>query len=83
MGGEANEVHLVTASGIENWPRLAKDEVARRLAAAHRRTPRGQPRVSVRVAVTRLPHGRDLPLPAYATDGAAGIDLLAAVADAR
>jgi phosphopantothenoylcysteine decarboxylase / phosphopantothenate---cysteine ligase len=32
MGGEANEVHLVTASGIENWPRLAKDEVARRLA---------------------------------------------------
>jgi dUTP pyrophosphatase len=36
--------------------------------------------VSVRVAVTRLPHGRDLPLPAYATDGAAGLDLLAAVA---
>ncbi len=36
--------------------------------------------MSVRVAVTRLPHGRDLPLPAYATDGAAGLDLLAAVA---
>ncbi len=33
MGGEANEVHLVTEAGIENWPRLAKDEVARRLAA--------------------------------------------------
>jgi phosphopantothenoylcysteine decarboxylase/phosphopantothenate--cysteine ligase len=32
MGGEANEVHLVTASGIEAWPRLAKEEVARRLA---------------------------------------------------
>jgi dUTP pyrophosphatase len=35
--------------------------------------------VSVRVAVTRLAHGRDLPLPAYATDGAAGLDLLAAL----
>jgi dUTP pyrophosphatase len=33
----------------------------------------------VNVAVTRLPHGADLPLPAYATLGAAGLDLLAAV----
>ncbi len=32
MGGEANEVHLVTGGGIEAWPRLAKEEVARRLA---------------------------------------------------
>jgi dUTP pyrophosphatase len=31
------------------------------------------------VPVTRLPHGADLPLPAYATEGAAGLDLLAAV----
>jgi dUTP pyrophosphatase len=37
--------------------------------------------VSVAVAVTRLPHGRDLPLPSYATEGAAGLDLLAAVAE--
>ncbi|MEI6559191.1 MAG: dUTP diphosphatase [Rhodospirillaceae bacterium] len=29
--------------------------------------------------VTRLPHGADLPLPAYATPGAAGLDLLAAL----
>ena len=36
--------------------------------------------MSVRVAVTCLPHGRDLALPAYATGGAAGLDLLAAVA---
>lgn len=35
--------------------------------------------MSVRVAVKRLPHGADLPLPAYATDGAAGLDLMAAV----
>jgi dUTP pyrophosphatase len=37
--------------------------------------------MSVRVAVTRLPHGADLPLPSYATDHAAGMDLLAAVAE--
>jgi phosphopantothenoylcysteine decarboxylase/phosphopantothenate--cysteine ligase len=33
MGGTENAVHLITAAGIEDWPRLAKDEVARRLAA--------------------------------------------------
>lgn len=33
------------------------------------------------VAVERLPHASDLPLPAYATAGAAGLDLLAAVAE--
>lgn len=31
------------------------------------------------VAVERLPHARDLPLPAYATEGSAALDLLAAV----
>jgi dUTP pyrophosphatase len=30
------------------------------------------------IAIVRLAHGRDLPLPAYATEGAAGLDLLAA-----
>jgi dUTP pyrophosphatase len=33
----------------------------------------------VRILVRRLPHGEGLPLPAYATEGAAGMDLLAAV----
>jgi dUTP pyrophosphatase len=33
----------------------------------------------MRVAVSRLPHAADLPLPAYATAGSAGLDLLAAV----
>lgn len=32
MGGERNEVHLVTADGIEHWERMDKSEVARRLA---------------------------------------------------
>jgi dUTP pyrophosphatase len=31
------------------------------------------------ILVTRLPHAEGLPLPAYATEGAAGMDLLAAV----
>lgn len=31
------------------------------------------------VAVTVLPHGKDLPLPEYATQGAAGMDLMAAI----
>jgi phosphopantothenoylcysteine decarboxylase/phosphopantothenate--cysteine ligase len=33
MGGEENAVHLITVDGVEDWPRLAKQEVARRLAA--------------------------------------------------
>jgi phosphopantothenoylcysteine decarboxylase/phosphopantothenate--cysteine ligase len=33
FGGDANTVHVVDAAGIEPWPRLTKDEVARRLAA--------------------------------------------------
>ncbi|MGE0418179.1 MAG: bifunctional phosphopantothenoylcysteine decarboxylase/phosphopantothenate--cysteine ligase CoaBC [Acetobacteraceae bacterium] len=32
MGGEENAVHIVGADGIETWPRVAKTEVARRLA---------------------------------------------------
>lgn len=31
MGGHRNRVHLVTDSGIEDWPEASKDEVARRL----------------------------------------------------
>lgn len=33
----------------------------------------------VRVAIERLPHAADLPLPSYASAGAAGLDLQAAV----
>jgi dUTP pyrophosphatase len=33
------------------------------------------------IAVLRLPHAEGLPLPAYATEGAAGMDLLAAVTE--
>jgi phosphopantothenoylcysteine decarboxylase/phosphopantothenate--cysteine ligase len=31
MGGDANQVHLVTKAGVESWDRLSKAEVARQL----------------------------------------------------
>jgi phosphopantothenoylcysteine decarboxylase/phosphopantothenate--cysteine ligase len=33
MGGHRNQVHLVTADSVENWPEGTKDEVAERLVA--------------------------------------------------
>ena len=32
MGGTENEIALVTQGGIDRWPRMGKDAVARRLA---------------------------------------------------
>jgi len=32
MGGDENAIHLISQSGVEDWPRLRKDEVAQRLA---------------------------------------------------
>jgi dUTP pyrophosphatase len=37
--------------------------------------------LSTAVRITRLPHGRDLPLPSYQSALAAGLDLVAAVPD--
>ncbi len=34
--------------------------------------------MTVRIQIARLPHGKDLPLPSYATPGAAGMDVVAA-----
>jgi phosphopantothenoylcysteine decarboxylase/phosphopantothenate--cysteine ligase len=31
MGGERNQVHLVTSDGVEDWPEARKAEVARHL----------------------------------------------------
>jgi phosphopantothenoylcysteine decarboxylase/phosphopantothenate--cysteine ligase len=33
MGGDTNTIHIVTRDGIDSWPTLDKDEVARRLVA--------------------------------------------------
>jgi dUTP pyrophosphatase len=35
--------------------------------------------MTITVTITRLPHGKDLPLPAYQSEHAAGMDLIAAV----
>jgi phosphopantothenoylcysteine decarboxylase/phosphopantothenate--cysteine ligase len=38
MGGDENTVHIVSAAGVETWPKLAKRDVAAKLAqkiAAH------------------------------------------------
>ena len=34
--------------------------------------------MTIRIRITRLPHGEGLPLPSYATHGAAGLDVVAA-----
>ena len=31
MGGQRNRVHLVSQSGVEDWPEASKEEVARQL----------------------------------------------------
>jgi phosphopantothenoylcysteine decarboxylase/phosphopantothenate--cysteine ligase len=33
MGGDSNTVHLITASGVEDWPQLSKADVGHRLVA--------------------------------------------------
>jgi phosphopantothenoylcysteine decarboxylase/phosphopantothenate--cysteine ligase len=33
MGGDNNAIHIVTRDGVDSWPSLDKDEVARRLVA--------------------------------------------------
>ena len=33
MGGDHNTVHLITAQGVDDWPKMSKTDVAERLAA--------------------------------------------------
>ena len=32
MGGDSNEIHLITANSVESWDKASKHDVARRLA---------------------------------------------------
>jgi len=50
--------------------------------AANLRMKKFDDETSVEIRVQRLPHGKDLPLPSYQSEHAAGFDLLAAVPDA-
>lgn len=40
-----------------------------------------EPAPPIAVGITRLPHGESLPLPAYGTEGSAGMDVRAALAE--
>ena len=44
MGGDTNTIHLISVAGVESWPPLSKDDVARiliqRIAAAFDKAPR-------------------------------------------
>ena len=75
MGGARNRVHLVTD---ERRRGLARGS-PRKMSPATSIAPhcRGA-RLTVRIRITRLPHGEGLPLPSYATPGAAGMDVVAA-----
>ena len=33
MGGAQNHVHLITSAGVDEWPRMDKSEIARKLVA--------------------------------------------------
>ena len=84
MGGDRNAVHLVSAQGVESWPSQSKDEVARESGRAHRHNAeRNSPVTDVDLQIVQLPHGAGLPLPAYQTAAAAGLDLIAAVPDGQ
>ena len=70
MGGDSNTVHLIsTADGVESWPPQSKDEVARQLVARIAAALDGKAAMSASIVkIMRLPHGADLPLPAYQSD---------------
>jgi phosphopantothenoylcysteine decarboxylase/phosphopantothenate--cysteine ligase len=44
MGGDHNVVVLVSRDGVEEWPRLSKDDVARRLIAKAAKLLRAAPK---------------------------------------
>ena len=93
MGGDRNTVHVITGGRRAELARARQGRggpapgrpcrgMARR---AYRRRMKRETADSCapRCAVVRLAHGRDLPLPAYQSEGAAGMDLLAAVEAGR
>ena len=90
MGGDRNTVHLLTHDGVggeikaESWPVMTKEEVAAMLIARIAQPWRVHSMTSpIKVDVQQLPHAEGLPLPAYQSGQAAGLDLLAAVPERR
>ena len=92
MGGDRNTVHLLTRDGEDDRRRLlagddqggGRDRAGRAIAkaAAGRLVTSiadADRHEHVKVDIRQLPHGEGLPLPAYQSAHAAGLDLLAAV----
>ena len=88
FGGDSNTVHLVMpirrrglAAPLQGRgrraPHAARSRAPAPIDSGGRMSPRGGERVRIRVV--RLSHGVGLPLPAYQSKGAAGLDLIAAV----
>jgi hypothetical protein len=84
MGGRQHRPHH-RRGGVDSLPEMPKEAVAQaivaRIAATtapHRRNLRMTTLPAVPILFKRLPHGEGLPLPAYATPGAAGMDVVAA-----
>ena len=86
MGGDRNTVHLLTRDGgeisiVDSWPVDDQGTGRNRTGGADRQAAVEENLVSaiVKVEIRQLPHGEGLPLPAYQSAHAAGLDLLAAV----
>ena len=84
MGGDRNTVHLLTRDGERDQRRFLAGHdqgTGRDRTGGADRQNRGEGFVSatIKVDIRQLPHGEGLPLPAYQTADAAGLDLLAAV----
>ena len=58
MGGDRNTVHLVTSTGVEDWPTLPKEDVARRLIAHFAAMKRPTADRASRPAKARKPRGK-------------------------
>ncbi len=81
FGQNENKVHIVSRRDEESWPRTREGRGRRKTARAARATACGASArgCSMNVAILRLPHAEGLDIPFYASEGAAGLDLCAAI----
>ena len=77
FGGETNQVQMIDVNGVEPWPPMTKAEVASGII--QRLVVELTHATMITIGYHRLPHGEGLQLPAYASEDASGMDLLAAL----
>jgi dUTP pyrophosphatase len=77
-----NKMERLSSPLFSLSPKFLRERVEEKCEAVFRLDPRQCQGLSMpNIAVTRLAHNADLPLPAYETAGSAGMDLRAAVAE--